>query len=99
MKTVQELQKSLQVLKPTLQQQYGVRTLGLFGSYVRGEQRSDSDVDILVEFEEGRKVSLFDFVGLGHYLTGTLGIKVDVVEKNTLKPRIGQHILNELVPV
>ena len=71
--------------------------MGLFGSYVRGEQRSGSDVDVLVEFNQ--TPSLLQFLALEHELTDALGVRVDLVMKDALKPAIGRHILREVVPV
>lgn len=83
---------------PALREQYGVRSLGVFGSHVRGEQRRGSDLDLLVEFDD-RLLTLVQFIALEHYLSDLLEVKVDLVERNTLKPTIGRHILNEVVPV
>ncbi len=83
---------------PALRARYGVRSLGVFGSYVRGEQKKRSDVDVLVEFGE-HDISLLEFVGLEQELSGLLGIKVDLVEKGGLKPEIGKRILQEVIPV
>lgn len=80
---------------PGLRKKYHVLTLGVFGSHVRGTPREGSDLDLLVEF--ARTPSLFEFVELEHRLTGMLGVKVDLVMKDTLKPLIGQHILREVV--
>jgi hypothetical protein len=72
----------------------GVQRLSLFGSFVRGEQRSGSDVDLLVEFQEGRKT--FDnFMDLSFLLEEVLGRKVQLVTRDSLSPYIGPHILNE----
>lgn len=64
---------------------------------MRGGQKKKSDLDILVEFEEGAKLSLLDVVGLEIELTDLLGVKVDLVERKCLKPHIGQHILKEVI--
>jgi predicted nucleotidyltransferase len=74
-----------------------VKSIGIFGSYVRGEEKRRSDLDILVEFEESAELSLSDFIKLENYLSEELGVKVDLVEKSILKPRIGKHILGEVV--
>jgi len=95
--TVEEIRKILREHKDELRKKYGVLEIGIFGSYVRGEQEKDSDVDILVEFIPSDKTSLLEFVGLEIYLSELLGIKVDLVEKKALKPRIGKHILAEVV--
>jgi hypothetical protein len=78
-------------------QRYGVKRVGLFGSYVRGEIREDSDIDILVEIE--KDISLLDFVGLKLEIEEALGRKIDLVEYNTIKPLIKERILNEQVVI
>lgn len=90
--------KRLRGALPRLQERYGIRTLALFGSYVRGEQNRRSDLDILVEFED-RPLTLLQFIALEQELADLLGVKVDLVEKSALKPRIGKRILKENVPV
>lgn len=80
---------------PVLRKQYHVRSLGVFGSYVHGTYRRDSDLDLLVEFTQAP--SLFEFLELEARLSTTLGIKVDLVMKDTLKPMIGRQILKEVV--
>ena len=82
---------------PNLRHRYGIESLGIFGSYVRGEQRADSDLDILVEF--ARTPDLLEFVALGRELSELLGVKVDLVMKQALKPHIGERILEEVVQV
>ena len=71
--------------------------VGIFGSFVRGEEKDTSDLDILVELE--RPVGLIKFVGLQNYLSDELGEKVDLVTKSALKPRIKKNILSEVVYV
>ena len=83
--------------KVELRRRFKVKDIGVFGSYVRGEQRKKSDVDVLVEFEE--PVGFFDFIALEDYLAGLLGVKVDLVSKKALKPRIGERILKEVIRV
>ncbi len=97
--TIDQIKKTLTKHKQELKQNYQVKDIGIFGSYVRGEQKKKSDIDILVEFEESSKISLLDFIGIENYLTDILGVKVDLVEKGTLKPRIGKHGLEEVVTV
>jgi len=72
-----------------------VKEIGVFGSFVKGEQRKKSDVDILVELEE--PIGLFKFMDLEEYLGKLLKLKVDLVTKGALKPKIGEHILEEVV--
>ena len=95
MKTLAEIKQLLVQHKPMLQARYQVRELGIFGSYVRQEQRETSDVDVLVEFSE--IPSLLKFVNLENYLSDNLGVKVDLVHKSGLKPRLGERILAEVV--
>lgn len=95
MKTLEEIQQWLVQNKSLLQERYKVRELGVFGSYVRQEQTETSDVDVLVEFSE--TPSLLKFVNLENYLSDNLGVKVDLVHKAGLKPRIGERILAEVV--
>ncbi|MBI3741022.1 MAG: nucleotidyltransferase family protein [Chloroflexi bacterium] len=80
---------------PALRERYAVTSLGVFGSYVRGEQKKRSDLDVLVEFE--RAPSLFKYGELEDHLSDLVGIKVDLVMKKTLKPYIGRNILAEVV--
>ena len=80
-----------------MEKQFKVKEIGIFGSYVRGEQEDKSDMDILVEFRE--PVGFFTFLDLEEYLTELLGIKVDLVSKKALKPRIGKYILQEMIPI
>ncbi len=95
MKTLEEVKEWLLLNKSALQERYQVRELGIFGSYVRREQTETSDVDVLVEFSE--TPSLLKFINLENYLSDGLGVKVDLVHKGGLKPRIGERILAEVV--
>ncbi|MBA7638938.1 hypothetical protein ES703_46594 [subsurface metagenome] len=85
--------------KEELKEKYGVKEMGIFGSYVRGKYKEKSDLDILVEFEEDAKIGLLKFVNMENYLSELIGVKVDLVEKSALKPRIGKHILKEVAPL
>jgi len=84
-------------MKPYLRREYGVSEIGLFGSYVRNEQTEASDLDVLVEFDES--VSLFDLVRLENELAERLGEDVDLVTKDSLKPRIKARVTDDLVYV
>lgn len=95
MKTFEEIKQWLIKNKPFLFKTYKVKDLGIFGSYSRGEHGYTSDLDILVTFSE--TPSLLKFIHLENLLTDNLGVKVDLVHKNGLKPRIGQRILSEVV--
>lgn len=95
MKTIKEITTTIEALKPQLRERFKVKTIGVFGSYVHGEQTSESDVDVLVEFEE--PIGLFEFMDLEFFLSDTLGVKVDLVSKKALKPHIGKRILEEVI--
>jgi predicted nucleotidyltransferase len=97
MKTVAEIRQILQGQQSYLAERYGVAGISIFGSYVRGEQRADSDLDVLIELERPARISLIDLVELELYLTDLLDIKVDLAIKKNLKPRIGERILQEAI--
>jgi predicted nucleotidyltransferase len=99
MKTLAEIKEILRAERPYLAEKYGVTVVGVFGSYVRGEQEPDSDIDILIELERPPRISLLGLVELEYYLSELLGTKVDVAIKKNLRKRIGQRILDEVVPV
>lgn len=89
---------SLRDLMPELRQRFGVSGLWVFGSYARGENSDGSDLDVLVEFER-RGISLFEFVGLEQELGDRLGLKVDLVERDAIRPELRVSILNEATAV
>jgi len=94
------LKKILEILHqqiPILAERYSVEKLEVFGSYVRDEQKADSDLDVLVTFTEAP--SLLTFIAIENYLSDLLGVKVDLVMKDSLKQKIGEHILREAIPV
>jgi len=95
MKKIEEIKSKLEELKPILKEEFKVENIGLFGSYVKGEQKGKSDLDILVEFSE--TIGLFKFIELEDFLSKELGVKVDLVMKEVLKPRIKEEILREVV--
>ena len=99
MKKLEEIKGIVAKHKEELRREYRVKGIGIFGSYVKGEQKKHSDVDLLVEFVETSNLTLLDFIRLENYLTDLLGVKVDLVEKQALKPRIGKHVLAEVVNV
>lgn len=80
-----------------IQTRYRVKSLWLFGSYVRGDQTESSDLDILVDYEVAP--TFFQFIELEDYLTELVGVKVDLVMKKALKPRIGERVISELVTI
>ena len=94
MKRLEEIELIIRQYKNELHEKYGVTEIGMFGSYIRGEQGEDSDIDILVTLEQ--PVSLLTFSEMGHHIEDLLGIRTDVVLKKTLKPYIGRRILEEV---
>lgn len=79
--------------------EFGIRSLALFGSVVRGEATPASDVDLLVEFD-GRPVGLFHLSRTQHYLEGILGVpRVDLVLRDGIKPALRENILREAIHV
>ncbi len=94
---LQERLNKLKDLKPELQQKYFIKQIGIFGSYIRGEENIQSDLDILVEFY--KPIDIFKFIELERILSKELNIKVDLVSKKALKPFIGRKILEEVVYV
>jgi len=95
MRTIDEIKDILAEHEEELKGKFKVKEIGIFGSYVRKRQGKKSDVDILVEFYE--TIDLFRFVELGDFLSEILGVKVDLVMKETLKPRIKERILSEVI--
>lgn len=95
MKKVEEIKKTINGHKPFLKKKFKVKEIGIFGSYVKGEQKKKSDLDVLVEFKGA--ISLFEFMDMEEFLGQILGVKVDLVSKKALKPRIGKHILEEVI--
>jgi len=95
MRNLEEIKKIINEHKPILEERFKVNSIGIFGSYVRKSQKEKSDIDVLVGFYE--TIDLFDFVELEDFLREILSIKVDVVMKETLKPRIKDRILKEAV--
>lgn len=96
---IEDLKKKLKELKPTLRKEFKVKSIGIFGSYIKGSRREESDLDILVEFEEDAELSLLDFIKIENYLSEILEVRADLVEKGTLKPRIDRNILKEVVNI
>lgn len=93
MQTLDDIkQKVVPILKDA-----GVVRSSIFGSYVRGDQREDSDIDMLVDFPKDK--SLFDFVGLQLELEDALHKKVDLVTYKGLKPRLRERILHEQIQI
>ncbi len=97
MSELNRIKKILKKNKRRLQRDFKIKQLGLFGSYVRGDQTPKSDVDILVEFSQ--TPGLFDFIKIENGLSAILKKRVDLVMKGSLKPTIGKHIMHEVIYV
>lgn len=95
MRSLEDIEVIITSHKDELKDEYGISTIGIFGSYIRKENTKDSDVDILVEFH--KTIDLFSFVHLKNYLSELLGIEVDLVMRKGLKPNIGKRILKDIV--
>jgi len=98
-KSLDEIRSILRDEIDMLRKKYHVRNLSVFGSFVREEQRGQSDIDLLVEFEEDADLTLLDFIQLRDCLGDLLGAKVDLVDKKTLKPAIGEEIIKEAMKI
>jgi uncharacterized protein len=92
--TLLDLEEQLRVLFPQLEQKYQVASLGIFCSYARGEQREDGDLDLLVAFED--PPSLFRYIELENCISESLGVKVDLVMEDAIKPNIRERIMKEV---
>lgn len=97
MKNLEEIKRTINEQKSSLRERFKVKSIAIFGSYLRGEQNEESDIDILVEFYE--TIDLFEFVKLENFLSEMLNNKVDLVMKDTLKSRIKDKILREAVVI
>ena len=82
--------------KGHLEKKYKIKDIGIFGSYVRGDQTSESDLDVLVNYSDD-SIDIFDFLDLREYLSTLMPMEVDLVMKDSLKPGIGKNILKEVV--
>ncbi|MGB9628026.1 MAG: nucleotidyltransferase family protein [Thermodesulfobacteriota bacterium] len=97
MKTKEEILKILKDELPYLKERYGIKKIGLFGSYSRGEQNVESDVDLLVQF--GKPIGFFTFIAIENYLSERIGVKVELVTEDALKPLLKPYIIEEVVYV
>jgi len=97
MKTLEDIKQALVQNKALLCENYQITQIGIFGSYAREEQTEQSDVDVLIDYEHAP--TLFKLVELRGYLSELMGMQVDVVTKNGLKPRIRDRVLSEVIYV
>lgn len=93
----QDVLTKLRELKPAITARYKVKEISLFGSFVRGEQGSSSDIDLLAEFEGN--ADLFDWIGLALYLEEIFQRPVDVVPKQALRPELRESVLQQVVAI
>ncbi len=94
MKTFEEIKKVLQKHREEFREQYGLKEIGIFGSYVKGEQKEKSDIDMLIELE--KPIGFVRFMRLENALSQLLGVRVEMVTRKALKPHIGKRILQEV---
>lgn len=92
--TGEEVLRTLKALKPEIRARYKVKEIGLFGSFLRGEQSETSDIDLLVDFEE--RADLFDLVALAQFLEERLQRKVDLVSTRALREELREQVLKEV---
>jgi predicted nucleotidyltransferase len=93
----QDIMTKLKELKPFLTARYKIKEISLFGSFVRGEQTENSDIDLLTEFED--TADLFDLIGLELYLEDVFNRSVDVVPKQALRAELRETVLQQVVPI
>jgi len=94
METKEEIRETLKRFKPILKEKFKVKEIGIFGSWVRGEESEESDVDILVE---SYKPIGWEFIDFKEFLEEILGRKMDLVTVRALKPQLKDKILKEVV--
>ncbi|MDD5259241.1 MAG: nucleotidyltransferase family protein [bacterium] len=94
MTKLERIEKILKRQKPILKKKYKIKELGIFGSYIRGDYKKGSDLDLLVDFSE--IPGLFKFVEIGDYLSEIAGVKVDLVMRDALKPSLKRYIIKEV---
>jgi predicted nucleotidyltransferase len=97
-KSLDEIKRQLQALKPTLKKRFKVETIDIFGSYVRNEASDRSDIDLLITYST-KDYDHSTVYGLKNYLRRKMGVKVDIVTKEFLNPHIRDEVLKEAVSV
>jgi predicted nucleotidyltransferase len=98
MKDVKDIRTILETYKPILKEKFKIKELGVFGSFVRGEETAKSDIDILVDFERDGKT--FDnYMDLKYFLQELFGLEVDLIMKGALKEELKDRILSEVLYV
>ena len=92
---IAEIQSTIAEAKDEIRRRYRAEIKGIFGSYARGDFRADSDLDLLVDFDEG--ADLFDLVGLQQFLEEKLGCKVDLVSRRSLREELRTSVLDKMI--
>ena len=92
---IDEIRSIIKANGPYISKRFRAQIVGIFGSYARGEENKDSDIDILVRFKEG--ATLFDLVELSGHLEELFGVPIDVVSERALHPMIKDEVLREMV--
>jgi predicted nucleotidyltransferase len=96
-KKIEKMRKILKILKNEIVKTYKAEIIGIFGFYARGEQRENSDMDLLVRFLEG--ATLFDLVGLADFLEEKCKVKIDIVSEGAIREELKDQILKEVVAI
>lgn len=94
---LEEIKEILGLLNLKIKERFNAEIIGLFGSYSRGEERADSDLDILVRFDD--EATLINYIALFDYLEEKLNMKVDLVSERALRKEIKDDILKEVVMI
>ena len=97
MRTLNEVTEIVRRHSSILEERYGISVVGIFGSYVRGEEKAGSDIDLLAEIL--KPINLLELIGAELYLSEVLGLKVDLVPKRSLRAELKEAILKEAVAV
>ncbi len=92
---IAEIQSTIAEAKDEIRDRYKAEIKGIFGSYARGDFHADSDLDLLVDFDEG--ANLFDLVGLQQFLEEKLECKVDLVSRRSLREELRAAVLDEMI--
>jgi predicted nucleotidyltransferase len=94
-----DILKYLKQEQPYFYNTFGIKFIGLFGSFSRGEQTEDSDIDILYEIDKGKKLSMFKYLKIASQLEAFFHQKIDLVRKDTLKPKLKEYVDKDLIYV
>lgn len=95
--TIEDIKRLLKKHRDELFERYKIKELGIFGSYVRGEQKKGSDIDILVEFDEDNVPDLLEFISIEEGIEKLLGKRVDLLRKDSIRDELREKILKEVI--